>query len=198
VIRRSLQEGIHQRAGYSGVQDMTDEKNVIKIFQDRKIRSVWNPEEEQWYFSIVDIIAVLTESANPNNYWKVLKSRLIKEGNQSVTTCNQLKMASPKDGKYYKTDVLNTKQLFRLVQSIPSPKAEPFKVWLAEVGYDRVLEIEDPERAQERMKDLYEQKGYSKDWIDKRLRGIAIRQNLTDVYCRRMFPRPNLVNNDAK
>lgn len=161
---------------------MTDEKNVIKIFQDRKIRSVWNPEEEQWYFSIVDIIAVLTESANPNNYWKVLKSRLIKEGNQSVTTCNQLKMASPKDGKYYKTDVLNTKQLFRLVQSIPSPKAEPFKVWLAEVGYDRVLEIEDPERAQERMKDLYEQKGYSKDWIDKRLRGIAIRQNLTDEW----------------
>ena len=110
---------------------------AVKIFNRQRVRTHWDEEAEKWYFSIVDVVAILTDSADPNNYWKVLKSRLIKEGNKSVTNCNRLKMRSPKDGKYYKTDVADTEQLLRLVQSIPSPKAEPFKLWLAEVGYER-------------------------------------------------------------
>ena len=109
-------------------------KDTMQFFENKKIRSVWDAEKEEWFFSIVDVVAVLTESPNPNNYWKVLKSRLIKEGNQTVTNCNQLKLRSPKDGKKYKTDVADTEQLLRIIQSIPSPKAEPFKLWLAEVG----------------------------------------------------------------
>ncbi|MCX9013589.1 MAG: Bro-N domain-containing protein [Candidatus Methanoperedens sp.] len=151
------------------------ENNKIIIFDDRKIRRIWHNDE--WYYSVVDIIGALTESSNPNNYWKVLKHR----ENQLVTICNQLKLPSS-DGKYYETDCVNTKSALRLIQSIPSPKAEPFKRWLAKVGYERIQEIEDPELAQERMKDLYEQKGYSKEWIDKRLRGIAIRQELTEEW----------------
>ena len=155
----------------------------IKLFQDKKIRSVWNEEEEQWYFSVVDVVEVLTDSPNPRQYWRKMKDRDLKEY-ELYPFWVQLKLASS-DGKKYATDCANVKGLLRIIQSIPSPKAEPFKQWLAQVGYERMLEIEDPELAQERMKELYEQKGYPKDWIDKRLRGIAIRQNLTDEWKRR-------------
>ena len=155
----------------------------IKLFQDKKIRSVWNEEEEQWYFSVVDVVEVLTDSPNPRQYWRKMKDRDLKEY-ELYPFWVQLKLASS-DGKRYATDCANVKGLLRIIQSIPSPKAEPFKQWLAQVGYERMLEIEDPELAQERMKELYEQKGYPKDWIDKRLRGIAIRQNLTDEWKRR-------------
>ncbi len=154
----------------------------IKLFEDSKIRSVWDEKEEQWYFSVVDVIAVLTESVNPRDYWSKMKKRVHSEdGIELSTICRQLKMQSA-DGKFYNTDAANVKALLRIIQSIPSPKAEPFKQWLAQVGYERILEIENPELAQERMKELYEKKGYPKDWIDKRLRGIAIRQNLTDEW----------------
>ena len=155
----------------------------IKLFQDKKIRSVWNDEEEQWYFSIVDVVEALTDSPNPRQYWRKMKDRDLKEY-ESYPIWVQLKLPSS-DGKRYATDCANVKGLFRIIQSIPSPKAEPFKQWLAQVGYERMLEIENPELAQERMKQLYEQKGYTKDWIDKRLRGIAIRQNLTDEWKKR-------------
>ena len=154
----------------------------IKLFEDSKIRSVWDEKEEQWYFSVVDVVAVLTESVNPRDYWFKMKKRVHSEdGIELSTICRQLKMQSA-DGKFYNTDAANVKSLLRIIQSIPSPKAEPFKQWLAQVGYERILEIENPELAQERMKELYEKKGYPKDWIDKRLRGIAIRQNLTDEW----------------
>lgn len=154
----------------------------IKLFEDSKIRSVWDEKEEQWYFSVVDVVAVLTESVNPRDYWFKMKKRVHSEdGIELSTICRQLKMQSS-DGKFYNTDAANVKALLRIIQSIPSPKAEPFKQWLAQVGYERILEIENPELAQERMKELYEKKGYPKDWIDKRLRGIAIRQNLTDEW----------------
>ena len=154
----------------------------VKLFEDSKIRSVWNEEEEQWYFSVVDVVAVLTGSVNPRDYWFKMKKRVHSEdGIELSTICRQLKMQST-DGKSYNTDAANVKALLRIIQAIPSPKAEPFKQWLAQVGYERILEIENPEIAQERMKELYEKKGYPKDWIDKRLRGIAIRQNLTDEW----------------
>lgn len=133
---------------------------AIKLFESKKIRSVWDDENEKWYFSIVDVVGVLTDSPNPNNYWKVLKHRLVKEGSQLVTDCNQLKMQSS-DGKYYKTDVADTEQLFRLIQSIPSPKAEPFKLWLAKAGSERMDEIEDPEIGFDRVMVTYLKKGYS-------------------------------------
>lgn len=152
----------------------------IKLFQDKKIRSVWNDEEEQWYFSVVDVVEALTDSPNPRQYWRKMKDRDLKSY-ESYPIWVQLKLPSS-DGKKYATDCANVKALFRIIQSIPSPKAEPFKQWLAQIGYERMLEIENPELAQERMKELYEKKGYSKDWIDKRLRGIAIRQNLTDEW----------------
>ena len=155
----------------------------IKLFQDKRIRSAWNEEEEQWYFSVVDVVEALTNSPNPRQYWRKMKDRDLKEY-QSYPFWVQLKLASS-DGKKYATDCANIKGLFRIIQSIPSPKAEPFKQWLATVGYERMLEIENPELAQERMKELYEKKGYPKDWIDKRLRGMAIRQNLTDEWKRR-------------
>ena len=155
----------------------------IKLFQDKKIRSTWNEEEEQWYFSVVDVVEALTDSPNPRQYWRKMKDRDLKEY-QSYPFWVQLKLTST-DGKKYNTDCANIKGLFRIIQSIPSPKAEPFKQWLATVGYERMLEIENPELAQERMKELYEKKGYPKDWIDKRLRGMAIRQNLTDEWKRR-------------
>ncbi len=139
---------------------MTKE-NAIKLFQDKRVRVHWDEEQEKWFFSIVDIIGVLTGSVNSNNYWKVLKSRLKKEGSELVTNCNQLKMESS-DGKYYKTDVADTEQLLRLIQSIPSPKAEPFKIWLAKVGYERIEETEDPELAFDRAMGTYLKKGYSK------------------------------------
>ncbi len=156
-----------------------DAENTLVVFQDKGIRRIWYNKE--WYFSIVDIVAALTESENPQIYWRVLKKRLKDEGNETVTNCNALKMLAP-DGKMRLTDVGNVKEIFRIIQSIPSPKAEPFKQWLAQVGYERVQEIENPELAQERVKEYYELKGYPKEWIDKRLRGIAIRQELTDEW----------------
>ena len=155
----------------------------IKLFQNKKIRSSWNDEEEQWYFSVVDVVEALTDSPNPRQYWRKMKDRDLKEY-ETYPFWVQLKLTAP-DGKNRITDCANVKGLFRIIQSIPSPKAEPFKQWLAQVGYERMLEIENPELAQERMKELYEKKGYPKDWIDKRLRGIAIRQNLTDEWKRR-------------
>jgi hypothetical protein len=153
----------------------------IKLFESKKIRSQWDAEQEKWYFSVVDVIAVLTNSPNPNNYWKVLKHRLAKEGNKSVTNCNQLKMESS-DGKFYKTDVADTEQLFRLIQSIPSPKAEPFKQWLAKVGYQRVEESQDPEKTIDRAMENYMKLGYSKEWINQRLKSIEVRKDLTDEW----------------
>ena len=151
----------------------------IIVFESKKIRRIYHNDE--WWFSVVDVVSALTDSADAGAYWRKLKQRLTEEGSQVVTNCHGLKLAAL-DGKLRETDCANTKGMFRIIQSIPSPKAEPFKQWLAEVGHERVLEIENPELAQERMKKLYEQKGYPKDWIDKRLRGIAIRQNLTDEW----------------
>jgi hypothetical protein len=159
---------------------MTKE-TAIKLFEHRQVRTKWDAQKQKWFFAIVDVISVLTDSVDPGAYWRKLKERLKNEGNETVTNCHGLKMTAA-DGKQRLTDVADTEQLLRLVQSIPSPKAEPFKRWLAQVGYERIQEIENPELAQQRMKELYEQKGYSKDWIDKRLRGIAIRQNLTDEW----------------
>ena len=156
----------------------------IKLFQDKKIRSVWNDEEEQWYFSVVDVVAALTDSVNPTDYLKKMRKRDEALGSYLGTNCPQVEMLT-ETGKKRKTLAANVKGLFRIIQSIPSPKAEPFKLWLSQVGYERLLEIENPELAQERMKELYEKKGYPKDWIDKRLRGMAIRQNLTDEWKRR-------------
>ena len=162
--------------------------NITKapiIFQNKKIRRIWHKSSqgEEWYFSVVDIVEALTDSERPRKYWSDLKSKLSNEEgfDQLSEKIGQLKMQSS-DGKFYETDCANTETIFRIIQSIPSPKAEPFKRWLAVVGYERVQEIENPELAQERMKQLYEQKGYPKNWIDKRLRGIAIRQNLTDEW----------------
>ena len=155
----------------------------IKLFQNKKIRSVWNDEEEQWYFVVEDVVAALTDSADPKQYVKRMKLRdaeLAKGWVQFVPT-----LVVPTAGGKQRMSCANVKGLFRIIQSIPSPKAEPFKQWLATVGYERMLEIENPELAQERMKELYEKKGYPKDWIDKRLRGIAIRQNLTDEWKKR-------------
>jgi len=159
---------------------MTKE-NAIKLFQDQRVRVQWDDEQEKWYFSIVDIIGVLTDSPNPRKYWSVLKSRLKKEGSELTTNCSQLKMQSS-DGKFYKTDVADTEQLLRLIQSIPSPKAEPFKVWLAKVGYERIEETEDPEKSIDRAMETYLKKGYSKDWINQRLKSIEVRKELTDEW----------------
>ena len=157
-----------------------DKENRLIIFESKKIRRVWH--EDEWFYSVVDIVSVLTDSTKPRDYWYRVKKRVSDEEKMELSTiCRQLKLDSS-DGKKYKTDCANTEGVFRIVQSIPSPKAEPFKKWLAKVGYERVQEIENPELAQERMKKIYEQKGYPKDWIDKRIRGIAIRQNLTDEW----------------
>jgi hypothetical protein len=153
----------------------------IKLFESKQIRSEWSDKEQKWLFSVVDVVNVLTDSQNPQVYWRVLKKRLLAEGNETVTNCNGLKMTAP-DGKMRMTDVANTEQILRLIQSIPSPKAEPFKIWLARVGYERLEEIENPELSMERMQALYEKKGYSKEWIDKRMRGMAVRQDLTDEW----------------
>ena len=159
-----------------------NENHAVRLFEDKTIRSLWIDEEQQWYFSVIDVVQALTGSVNPRDYWFKMKKRVHSDdGIELSTICRQLKLEAP-DGKMRETDCANVKSLFRIIQSIPSPKAEPFKQWLSQVGYERILEIENPELAQERMKDLYEQKGYSKDWIDKRLRGIAIRQNLTDEW----------------
>ena len=156
----------------------------IKLFQDKKIRSVWDEEKEQWYFSVVDVVAALTDSSDPKQYIKKMRARDPQLNANWGTICTPVQMTAL-DGKSRKIMASDIKGLFRLIQSIPSPKAEPFKLWLSQVGYERVLEIENPELAQERMKVLYKQKGYPKDWIDKRIRGIAIRQNLTDEWKKR-------------
>ena len=153
----------------------------MKLFNDKQIRTHWNAEEEEWYFSVVDVIAVLTDSQNPQIYWRVLKKRLKDEGSETVTNCNGLKMLAP-DGKMRMTDVLNTAGILRLIQSIPSPKAEPFKVWLAQVGSERLDEIADPEKAIARGADFYRRKGYSEGWINQRLRTIEMRKELTDEW----------------
>lgn len=157
---------------------------TLALFEEKQVRRAWNQAEEKWYFAIVDVIAILTGSDNPQVYWRVMKKRLSDEGNESVTNCNALKMTAA-DGKQRLTDVADTEQLLRLIQSIPSPKAEPFKLWLAKVGYERLEEIENPELAAKRMREIYEQKGYPEDWIEKRLRGIAVRDELTDEWKKR-------------
>ena len=159
---------------------MTKE-NAIRLFNDHRIRVLWDDEQEKWFFSIVDIVAVLTESQNPRKYWSVLKTRLKKEGSQLATNCSQLKMLSA-DGKYYKTDVADTEQVLRLIQSIPSPNAEPFKMWLAQVGNERINETADPELAIDRALETYLKKGYSNAWINQRLKSIEVRKELTDEW----------------
>ena len=157
------------------------QKQALQLFEDRKVRTLWDEEQEKWYFSIVDIIEILTETPNARKYWSVLKMRLKKEGSQLTTDCSQLKMQST-DGKYYKTDVADTSQLFRLIQSIPSPKAEPFKLWLAQIASERLDELQDPELSIDRALELYLQLGYSENWINQRLKSIEIRKELTDEW----------------
>ena len=159
------------------------QKNAIKLFEEKKVRTVWDDETEEWYFSVVDVIEVLTESENPRKYWSVLKTRLKKEGSQLTTNCSQLKMQSS-DGKFYKTDVADTEQLFRLIQSIPSPKAEPFKLWLAQIANERINELQDPELTIDRALQQYMNLGYSENWINQRLKSIEIRKELTDEWKR--------------
>lgn len=156
-------------------------KNSIKLFGDDKIRAIWDDEQEKWYFSIVDAIAVLTESPNPQTYWRVLKKRLKDEGNETVTNCNALKMRAA-DGKMRLTDVADTEQLLRIIQSVPSPKAEPFKMWLAKVGADRLDQMQDPELSIQQAMIDYKQLGYSDNWINQRLKSIEIRKDLTDQW----------------
>ena len=156
-------------------------KDAIKIFEDRKIRSLWDDEQEKWYFSIVDVVGILSGSSDRRKYWNKLKQRLVEEGNETVTNCHRLKMLAV-DGKMRLTDVADTEQLFRLIQSIPSKKAEPFKLWLARVGSERIDEINDPEIGIERLMETYLRKGYSKEWINQRLKSIEIRKELTDEW----------------
>jgi hypothetical protein len=162
---------------------MTKE-TAIKLFEQKQVRSVWNDEEEKWYFSIIDVIEVLTGSERPRKYWNDLKAKLKKEGSELSEKIGQLKMQSS-DGKLYRTDVADTQQLFRLIQSIPSPKAEPFKLWLAQIGSERIDEIEDPEIGFDRLMETYLRKGYSKEWINQRLKSIEIRKELTDEWEKR-------------
>jgi hypothetical protein len=154
---------------------------AVKLFEQKNVRSVWDDSEEKWYFSIVDVMSVLTDSQNPQVYWRVLKKRLLSEGNQTVTNCNSLKMQAP-DGKMRMTDVADTEQLFRLIQSVPSPNAEPFKLWLAKVGSERLDEIADPEIGIDRLMETYLKKGYSKEWVNQRLKSIEVRKDLTDEW----------------
>ena len=156
----------------------------LEFIYDEKIRKVWNVKEEEWYFSVVDVCQYLTDSLDGRKYWNKLKQRLKEEGNELVTICHQLKMKSSKDGKMYKTDCTNTEQLLRIIQSIPSPKAEPFKQWLAQVGAERLDEIADPEKAMNRAVSYYQKKGYSDDWITQRMRSIEIRKEMTDEWKR--------------
>ena len=163
---------------------MDNINDKIQLFEDKKIRTAWDEENEEWYFSIVDVVEVLTEQADhqgARNYWKVLKKRLKDEGNETVTNCNRLKMTAA-DGKKRLTDVADTQQLLRIIQSIPSPKAEPFKVWLAEVGRERIEETIDPELTIERALETYLKKGYSREWINQRLQAIQVRKELTDEW----------------
>lgn len=160
----------------------------IQLFENKRIRSAWDEQKEEWYFSVVDMVGALTEQSDydgARNYWKVLKKRLSDEGSELVTSCNQLKMKSPKDGKSYKTDVADTSQLLRIIQSIPSPKAEPFKLWLAQVGKDRIDETIDPEIAISRVVETYLKKGYDIEWINQRIQAFRVRNELTDEWSKR-------------
>ena len=159
-------------------------KDAVKIFEGREVRSVWNSEAERWYISIIDVIAILTNSADPKRYWSVLKVRLKQEGCEPTTICSTLKMQAT-DGKMRLTDVADAEQLFRLIQSIPSPKAEPFKMWLAQLGRERLEEIDDPEQGIDRLLEYYHRKGYSEAWINQRLKSIEVRKELTDEWDRR-------------
>lgn len=159
------------------------QQNAIKIFEEKKVRTVWDSETEEWFFSIVDVIAVLTDSDNPRRYWSDLKRKLLKEGSQLYAKIVQLKMPSG-DGKYYKTDVATTEQLFRLIQSVPSPKAEPFKLWMAQVAKERLDQMQDPELSIEQAMTDYKRLGYSDNWINQRLKSIEIRKDLTDEWKR--------------
>ena len=153
----------------------------LQLFENKAIRTAWDEEKEEWYFSIVDVVAVLTDSPNPQTYWRVMKKRLKDEGNETVTNCNALKMTAA-DGKKRLTDVATTEQLLRIIQSIPSPKAEPFKLWLAEVGRERIEETIDPEQAIDRALETYLKKGYTREWINQRLQAIQVRKELTDEW----------------
>ena len=157
------------------------QNDKVQLFEDKRIRTAWDEEKEEWYFSIVDVIAVLTDSPNPQTYWRVLKKRLKDEGNETVTSCNALKMTAA-DGKRRLTDVADTEQLLRIIQSIPSPKAEPFKLWLAQVGRERIEETIDPELTIDRALETYLKKGYSREWINQRLQAIQVRKELTDEW----------------
>lgn len=159
--------------------------DIIKLYENQRIRTAWDEKEQEWYFSVVDVVGILSDQPDydhARNYWKVLKNRIQKEGNELVTKCNQLKMASPKDGKRYPTDVANTKVLLRIIQSVPSPKAEPFKMWLAQVGAERIEETIDPEQAIDRALKTYQRKGYSDEWINQRLMSIRVRNALTEEW----------------
>ena len=155
--------------------------NEIKLYENQQIRSVWDEEQEEWFFSVVDVIAVLTESENPRKYWSVLKTRLKKEGREPATICSQLRM-SASDGKQRLTDAADMEGIFRIIQSVPSPKAEPFKMWLAQVGKERLDEIIDPELSIDRALQTYLQKGYTPEWINQRLQAIQVRKELTDSW----------------
>ena len=157
------------------------QNDKIQLFEDKRIRTAWDEEKEEWYFSIVDVVAVLTDSPNPQTYWRVLKKRLKDEGNETVTSCNGLKMTAA-DGKRRLTDVADTEQLLRIIQSIPSPKAEPFKLWLAQVGRERIEETIDPELTIDRALETYLKKGYTREWINQRLQAIQVRKELTDEW----------------
>jgi hypothetical protein len=159
-------------------------KNELKIFEGKKVRTLWDNEQEKWYISVIDVIEILTESANPRRYWSDLKIKLSTEGNETVTSCHSLKMQAP-DGKMRLTDVADVAQLFRLIQSIPSPKAEPFKLWLAEVAKERLEEMDDPEKGIDRLMEYYYRKGYSEKWINQRLKSIEVRKELTDEWEKR-------------
>ena len=159
------------------------QKHKIQLFEEKKVRTVWDDEQEEWYFSIVDACAILTDSPNPRNYWKVLKHRLVKEGNETVTNCNQLKLRA-EDGKMRLTDVASTEQLFRLIQSIPSKKAEPFKLWMAQVAKQRLDQMSDPELSIQQAIDDWRRKGYSESWINNRVKSIEVRKALTDEWDR--------------
>lgn len=160
------------------------QQNAIQVFEERQVRTLWDAEQEKWYISIVDVIAVLTDSIDPGAYWRKLKQRLKEEGNETVTNCHGLKMLAP-DGKMRMTDVADTEQLFRLIQSIPSPKAEPFKLWLAQVANERLDEMQDPELSIDRALEQYLRLGYSENWINQRLKSIEVRKELTDEWKRR-------------
>ena len=157
------------------------QSDKIQLFEDKRIRTAWDEEKEEWYFSIVDVVAVLTDSPNPQTYWRVLKKRLKDEENETVTSCNTLKMTAA-DGKRRLTDVADTEQLLRIIQSIPSPKAEPFKLWLAQVGRERIEETIDPELTIDRALETYLKKGYTREWINQRLQAIQVRKELTDEW----------------